>query len=85
MAAEIGVTHHAVESALRRHGLDRVAHVSTRRAAAERAAQVAAGLGYGSLGEYLGQRRAAGWTWRLARVRAAGVMAAPPGRPDPSC
>ena len=74
MAAEIGVTHHAVESALRRHGLDRVAHVSTRRAAAERAAQVAAGLGYGSLGSYLGERRAAGWTWR--------AMAAESGQPE---
>ena len=74
MAAEIGVTHHAVESALRRHGLDRVAHVSTRRAAAERAARVAAGLGYGSLGSYLGERRAAGWTWR--------AMAAESGQPE---
>ena len=38
MAAEIGVTHHAIESALRRHGLDRVAHVAARQAAGERAA-----------------------------------------------
>jgi len=64
MAAEIGVTHHAVESALRRHGLDRVAHASTRRAATERATQVAARLGSDSLGSYLRERRAAGWTWR---------------------
>ena len=64
MAAEIGVTHHAIESALRRHGLDRIAHAATRHAADERAAQVAAGLGVDSLGEYLRQHRAAGRTWR---------------------
>ena len=57
MAAEIGVTHHAVESALRRHGLDRVAHAATRHAAGERAGQVAARLGYDRLDGYLRERR----------------------------
>jgi hypothetical protein len=74
MAAEIGVTHHAIESALRRHGLDQVAHVGTRHAAGERAAQVAAGLGYDTIGRYLRERRAAGWTWR--------AMAAESGQPE---
>jgi lambda repressor-like predicted transcriptional regulator len=74
MAAEIGVTHHAIESALRRHGLDRVAHAAARHAAGERAAQVAAGLGYHSLGGYLRERRAAGWTWR--------AMSAEAGQPE---
>ena len=74
MAAEIGVTHHAIESALRRHGLDRVAHAATRHAADERAAQVAARLGVDSLGGYLRQRRAAGWTWR--------ALAAESGQPE---
>ncbi len=74
MAAEIGVTHHAVESALRRHGLDRVAHAATRHAADERAAQVAARLGVDSLGGYLRQRRAAGSTWR--------ALAAEAGQPE---
>ena len=74
MAAEIGVTHHAIESALRRHGLNRVAHAATRHAAGERAAQVAAGLGYHSLGGYLRERRAAGQTWR--------AMAAETGQPE---
>ena len=74
MAAEIGVTHHAIESALRRHGLDRIAHAATRHAADERAAQVAAGLGVNSLGEYLRQRRAAGRTWR--------ALAAESGQPE---
>ena len=74
MAAEIGVTHHAIESALRRHGLDRVAHAATRHAAGARAAAVAAQLGFDSLGGYLSQRRAAGWTWR--------AMAAESGQPE---
>jgi len=74
MAAEIGVTHHAIESALRRHGLDRIVHAATRHAADERAAQVAAGLGVNSLGEYLRQRRAAGRTWR--------ALAAESGQPE---
>jgi AraC-like DNA-binding protein len=74
MAAEVGVTHHAIESALHRHGLDRVAHVATRQAAAERSAQVAARLGYHSLDGYLRERRAAGWTWR--------AMAAESGQPE---
>jgi AraC-like DNA-binding protein len=74
MAAEIGVTHHAIESALRRHGLDRVAHAAARQAAGERAAEVAARLGYHSLGGYLCERRAAGWTWR--------AMAAESGQPE---
>ncbi len=74
MAAEIGVTHHAIESALRRHGLDRVAHVATRHTAQERAAQVAARLGYDSIGGYLRERRGDGWTWR--------AMAAESGQPE---
>jgi len=64
IAAEAGLSHHAVESALRRHGLARTAHAAKRHAAAERAAQVAAGLGFDGIGEYLGRRRAAGWTWQ---------------------
>jgi ROS/MUCR transcriptional regulator protein len=74
MAAEIGVTHHAIESALRRHGLGRIAHAATRHAADERAAEVAARLGVDSLGEYLRQRRAAGRTWR--------ALAAESGQPE---
>ena len=74
MAAEIGVTHHAIESALRRHGLDRVAHVAARHAAGERAAQVAARLGYDRISLYLRERRASGWTWR--------AMAAESGQPE---
>jgi lambda repressor-like predicted transcriptional regulator len=74
IAAEVGVSYHAVESALSRHGLDRVAHAAKRHAAAQRAARVAADLGFASVAEYVARRRAAGWTW--------GAMAEESGQPQ---
>ena len=74
IAAEIGLSHHAVESSLRRHGLQRMAHAAKRHAARERATQVAAGLGFGRIADYVGDRRAAGWTWR--------AMSAESGQPQ---
>jgi len=74
IAAELGLSHHAVESSLRRHGLARTAHAAKRHAADERAAQVAAGLGFGSIADYLAHRRAAGWTWQ--------AMSAESGQPQ---
>ena len=64
IAAEAGVSYHAVESALRRHRLTRVAHAAKRHAAAQRAGRVAASLGFPSVAGYVRQRRAEGWTWR---------------------
>jgi len=64
IAAEIGLANHAVASALRRHGLIRTAHAAKRHAAGQRSTQVAAGLGFDSIARYVGDRRAAGWTWR---------------------
>jgi len=64
IAAETGLSHHAVESALGRHGLARTAHAAKRHAAGQRAGQVAARLGHQSIADYVSQRRAAGWTWR---------------------
>jgi lambda repressor-like predicted transcriptional regulator len=64
IAAEAGLSYHAVESALRRHGLSRTAHAAKRHAARERAGLVAAGLGFDSIAAYLAARRGAGWTWR---------------------
>jgi hypothetical protein len=64
IAAEVGLSHHAVGAALRRHRLDRTAHAAKRHAASQRAAEVAAGLGFGSIADYLTRRRAAGWTWQ---------------------
>jgi hypothetical protein len=64
IADEAGLSHHAVESALRRHGLARTAHAAKRHAASQRAGQVAARLGHRSIADYVSQRRAAGWTWR---------------------
>jgi lambda repressor-like predicted transcriptional regulator len=74
IAAEVGVSYHAVESALRRHGLTKVAHAAKRHAAGRRAAQVAAALGCASVADYVAQRRAADWTWS--------AMAAESGQPQ---
>ena len=68
IAAEVGVSHHAVESALRRHGLARTTHAAKRHAAQERAAQVAADLGYKSVAEYISVRRDGGSTWMAMSV-----------------
>jgi hypothetical protein len=74
MAAEIGVSHHAVTAALGRHGLARTSHAAKRHAARQRADQLAADLGYASVAEYVGQRRTRGWTWN--------AMAAESGQPQ---
>jgi AraC-like DNA-binding protein len=63
IAAEVGLTHHAVERSLRRHGLARMAHAAKRHQASQRAAQVAARLGFDSMAGYVAARRGAGWTW----------------------
>jgi hypothetical protein len=64
IAAEIGVSHRAVQSALRRHGLEVVAHAAKRHAERQRAADVATRLGHATISDYVGQRRAEGWTWK---------------------
>jgi AraC-like DNA-binding protein len=64
IAAEAGLTHHTVQSALRRHGLGRMPHAAKRHAASQRAAQVAARLGFDTMVSYVADRRAAGWTWQ---------------------
>jgi hypothetical protein len=63
IAAETGLSHHAVRAALRRHGLDHVAHAAKRHQAQQRAADVAARLGYPDIAAYIRHRRSAGWTW----------------------
>ncbi len=65
IATEIGLSHHAVTAALRRHGLASVAHAAKRHEALERAADVAARLGYADVASYIGNRRSAGWTWQV--------------------
>jgi hypothetical protein len=64
IAAEVGMSHHAIGLALRRHGLAPTAHAAKRHAASQRATRVAARHGFGSIAAYIGDRRAAGWTWR---------------------
>lgn len=63
IAVEIGVSHHAVEAALRRHGVARIPHAAKRHAASERATGVARRFGYLTIASYIGERRTAGWTW----------------------
>ena len=77
IAAEVGMSHHAVGLALRRHGLAPTAHAAKRHAADERAAQVAARHGFDGTAAYIADRRAAGWTWR--------AMAAESGSPRRGC
>jgi hypothetical protein len=64
IACELGVSHQAVATAMRRNGVAVLPHAAKRHAAAERAAQVAAGLGQPSVSDYVRLRRAAGATWR---------------------
>jgi hypothetical protein len=64
IASEVGMSHHAVGLALRRHGLAPTAHAAKRHAASERAARVAARHGFDSMVAYIADRRTAGWTWR---------------------
>ncbi len=64
IATETGFSTHRVESALRGHGLEIVAHAAKRHAAQQRAAEVAAALGYATMAGYIRRRRADGWTWK---------------------
>ncbi len=63
IAAEVGLSNHAVKSALQRHGLPVTGHAAKRHAAEQRAADVAASLGYATIADYIGRRREQGWTW----------------------
>ncbi len=94
IAAEAGLSHHAVASALRRHGLAQTPHVAKRHASRQRAAEVAARMGFDSIAGYLSQRRAAGWTWQALaaesgqpaswirrQAAACGLTGPQPGRP----
>jgi hypothetical protein len=70
IAAEIGLSYQAVESALQRHRLAKVTHAASRHAAQARAERVAGELGFGSVAEYVTQRRAEGWTWSAMAAEA---------------
>lgn len=71
IAAETGVSHHAVRTALDRHGLTPVPHAQRRHAAGQRAAEVAARFGHPTIASYIAQRRAAGWTWNAIAAESA--------------
>ncbi|HKD88444.1 MAG TPA: MucR family transcriptional regulator [Streptosporangiaceae bacterium] len=74
MAGEVGLSHHAVTAALRRHGLAQVAHAAKRHEAVQRATAVAGRLGYADVAAYISARRSAGWTWK--------AIAAESGQPE---
>ncbi len=63
MASELGTSYHAVQAALRRHGISPTPHAARRHAAAQRAAEVAGRFGFAAICDYVAQRRAVGWTW----------------------
>ncbi|ALL79613.1 hypothetical protein AD006_30920 (plasmid) [Pseudonocardia sp. EC080610-09] len=64
IAQEVGMSRHAIQAAMARHGVPRTAHVTLRQQASELAAGVATSHGFTDLDAYLRDRRTAGWTWR---------------------
>ncbi len=64
IAAEIGLSNHAVTSALRRHELPVRPHAAKRSESRQRAAAVAAKAGFDSVAAYVTARRLAGCTWQ---------------------
>lgn len=64
IADEAGMSRTAVTTALRRHGVERTPHVTSRSRCTERATEVAARFGFPDIGSYLVERRTAGLTWR---------------------
>ncbi|HEY1916975.1 MAG TPA: MucR family transcriptional regulator [Streptosporangiaceae bacterium] len=64
IAAEAGLSNHAVKAALLRHGMAVSAHAAKRNAAQLRSDDLASRLGYSSTERYIAQRRKAGWTWQ---------------------
>jgi lambda repressor-like predicted transcriptional regulator len=64
IAAEIGISNHAVTAALRRHRLAHVSHAAKRHAASRRAEQVASAVRHASIADYVARRRGQGWTWK---------------------
>jgi AraC-like DNA-binding protein len=64
ISTEVGFSRSAVETALVRHNLTKVAFATSRQHCADRAATVAARFGFPDITAYLADRRAAGMSWR---------------------
>lgn len=64
IATETGRSRSAVESALRRHGIERLPHAASRAGRDVRADAVAARFGFADVGGYFADRRADGMSWR---------------------
>lgn len=64
IAAEMGVRHGTVETALARHELSRTPHAASRAQCEDRATAVAERFGHADLDSYMAARRAVGLSWR---------------------
>lgn len=64
IAAEIGVSRSAVETALARHDIPKASYATARDRCAQRATEVAARFGFADIKDYFADRRAAGLSWR---------------------
>jgi hypothetical protein len=68
IGVEVGMSRPAVESAMRRHRIDRHLHVTSRSRAERRAQAIAFRFGFAGITDYLSARRAEGLSWqRIAR------------------
>ena len=72
LAVQAGVSAWTITTALRRHGIEPVAHTTKRNAAAQRSTTIARALGYDSLASYIHDRRTHGASLK-ALAREAGL------------
>jgi hypothetical protein len=68
IACEVGLSFHAVKSALQRHKVTISPHAATRHMAGRREQQVASDLGVESIPDYIRRCRTLGWTWRQIAI-----------------
>lgn len=73
IATEVGMNVQSVQAAMARHRVPRTPHATSRQRTAELSRSVAHAHGFDELGDYLADRRRAGWSWRR--------IAAESGRP----
>ncbi|MCH6166755.1 MucR family transcriptional regulator [Pseudonocardia alaniniphila] len=64
IGVEVGMSRPAVESAMRRHGIDRHLHATSRSRTQRRADAIAHRFGFDSIDDYLSARRAEGLSWK---------------------
>lgn len=64
IAEEVGMSRHAIQAAMTRHGVTRTPHTTLRRRNRELADAAAAAVGTDDLARWLADRRSAGLSWR---------------------